>query len=258
VRRQRDECYVLETHELGDADLIVTLFAERHGKVRGVAPAARRSRRRFGGALEPLTRVDASWIERDGRELHRIEELACHRSYATLQGEPLGQAACAVLAEITSCFAHEGEADPRGFRLVGAVLDALDRGGDPRTLLRYFEFWTLRLHGLLPELDRCTGCGQEVEDAGPAWIAPGAGLRCVGCGTGAAAGTRRLTPAERRLLDALRRSAPGDLVAGPARAVAAIEALLRGVLEGFAERGFRTYRHFHAAATFARRAERAG
>ncbi len=56
--RQRDEAFVLDTRELGEADLIVTLFGQEHGKIRAVAPAARKSRRRFGGLLEPLT----AWI----------------------------------------------------------------------------------------------------------------------------------------------------------------------------------------------------
>jgi DNA repair protein RecO (recombination protein O) len=250
VRRQRDACYVLDTRELGDADLIVTLFAERHGKVRGVAASARRSRRRFGGALEPLSHVEATWVEREGRELHRVETLECRRSFAALQGEPLGQAACAVLAEITSSFSHEGQADPRGFRLLGAVLDALEQRGDPRMLLRYFEFWTLRLHGLLPELDRCAGCGREVDATRPVWIAAGEGMRCSECSP-AAGGLRRLTAGERRLLEALRHSPPGGLPPAEARTLAALESLLRGVLESFAERAFRTYRHFHVAESLA-------
>ena len=49
LQRQQDEAYVLTTQELGEADLIVTLLAEHHGKVRAVARSARRSRRRFGG-----------------------------------------------------------------------------------------------------------------------------------------------------------------------------------------------------------------
>jgi len=59
VKQRRDEAYVLGTSELGEADLIVTLLSEQHGRVRGVAASARKSRRRFGGAVDPMTRVSA-------------------------------------------------------------------------------------------------------------------------------------------------------------------------------------------------------
>src|SRR5262245_47823182 len=102
MKHRRDEAYVLGTHDLGDNDVIVTLVAERAGRVRGVALSAKRSRRRFGGALEPLSRVHASWIEREGRELHRIESLELERSFAAMQADPARQAACAVLCEIAA------------------------------------------------------------------------------------------------------------------------------------------------------------
>ena len=92
MTRQRDEAYVLRTRELREADLIVTLLGRENGAVRGVARAARRSRRRFGGALEPLTLVQASWIEKPGLDLHQFEELEPLRSYAEMQAEPATQA----------------------------------------------------------------------------------------------------------------------------------------------------------------------
>ena len=151
MKPRRDEAWVLDTHELGEADLIVTLMAEHAGRVRGVATSARRSRRRFGGALEPLTRVHASWVEREGRELHRIDSLEVVRSFADMQAIPERQAAAAVVREIAVASSHEGDGDPRVFRLVGAVAEALENGLDPWVAVRYFEYWTLRLHGVLPE-----------------------------------------------------------------------------------------------------------
>ena len=92
---------MLRTQELGDSDLIVSLVAREHGKLRGVARAARSSRRRFGGVLEPLTRVRVAWTEKVGRELHRIDSMDCVRSFSEMQADPARQAACAVLSEVS-------------------------------------------------------------------------------------------------------------------------------------------------------------
>jgi DNA repair protein RecO len=54
---KESEAIVLRTYPFREADLLVTLFTRSEGKVRGAARAAKKSRRRFGGALEPLTYV---------------------------------------------------------------------------------------------------------------------------------------------------------------------------------------------------------
>ena len=54
----RDEGVVLRTHQLGEADRIVTLLTREHGKVRAVARGVRRTSSRFGGRLEPFMVAD--------------------------------------------------------------------------------------------------------------------------------------------------------------------------------------------------------
>jgi DNA repair protein RecO (recombination protein O) len=252
LKRQSDNAYVLDRHPVGEADLIVTLLAEGHGKVRAVAPAGRSSRRRFGGLLEPMTRVRVTWLEQAGRELHRIESIEGLRSFAEMQAEPVTQAACAVLAEISLAFAHEGQADPPAYRLLGAVLDALERGGEPGVLIPYFEYWTLRIHGLLPDLGACAGCGCELTANSPARVSRRAGVLCANCARSAGRASAAFGPADRRFLDDAGRLPPDRMRPEqrprPSRALAV---LLRGTLEDFAERSFQTYRHLIVAETAA-------
>jgi DNA repair protein RecO (recombination protein O) len=238
---------VLGTSELGEADLIVTLLAEHHGRVRGVGASARKSRRRFGGALDPMTRVGASWVEREGRDLHRIEALEPLRSFAAMQSDPARQAAVAVLCELTAAVVHDEQPEPATFRLLGAVLEALEGGLHPWLAVRYAEYWTLKLHGVLPDLSSCATCGEPFEQKGARWIARGAGLTCSRCPK--PPGALLLAPPELEALRAMDTRAPKDLDAAHsvARPSGALEALLRGGCEAFAERSFRSYRHLRAA-----------
>ena len=57
-----DEAVVLRTHNLGEADRIVTLLTRRHGKVRAVARGVRRSTSKFGARLEPFSHVDLQLV----------------------------------------------------------------------------------------------------------------------------------------------------------------------------------------------------
>ena len=250
--RQQDEAFVLGTQPLGDADLIVSFLTESHGRLRAVARSARRSRRRFGGRLEPLTHVRVSWVEREGRELHRLEQLEAVRSFAEMQAEPRCQAACAVLAEVTTAFASDGQADPEEFRLVGAVLQALERGGPPKLLLRYFEYWTLRVHGLLPDLEACAACGRPLDAGRTIRVSSRRGPLCAECPRLPSERDESLRRADRSFLESARRQPPEAIAAalGSSRPGPGLETLLRGTLESFAERRFRTYRHFKALDLF--------
>lgn len=240
---------MVDTHELGEADLIVTLVAERAGRVRGVAPSARKSRRRFGGALEPLTRVHASWVEREGKDLHRIESLEPTHSYAAMQSEPARQAACAILAEIATATSREEQPDPDAFRLMGAVLDALEAGLPVWTAVRYFELWQLRLHGVLPDLSECESCGKGFEAADDRFVETGEGLRCASCARASARPSVRLAPDDLAFLRAAVKRSPGKMTSFEtvSRPGGALEALLKGSLEAFVEKRLRTYRHLAAA-----------
>ena len=49
----RDEGVVLRAIKLGEADRIVTIFTQGHGKVRAVAKGIRKTTSKFGARLEP-------------------------------------------------------------------------------------------------------------------------------------------------------------------------------------------------------------
>src|SRR5439155_1403923 len=70
---KESEAIVLRTYPMREADLLVTLFTRLEGKVRGVARSAKKSKRRFGGALEPLTYVRVYYDDRERQELVRLD-----------------------------------------------------------------------------------------------------------------------------------------------------------------------------------------
>jgi len=127
--------------------------------------------------LAPLTRVRAAWTEKEGRDLHRIDSLESARSFAVMQSDPAIQAACAVFCKWPRV--RPGKTSRKQvFRLLGAILESLEAGLHPWIAVRYFEYWMLRLHGILPEVAACAACGRSLSDADPGFVAPRDGLRC--------------------------------------------------------------------------------
>src|SRR5258708_38897659 len=74
------DALILRTYKLGESDRIVVFLTRDRGKKRGVAKNARQSRRRFGGALEPMTVGRGGYVERERRDLVRLEDREPTRS----------------------------------------------------------------------------------------------------------------------------------------------------------------------------------
>jgi DNA repair protein RecO (recombination protein O) len=143
------EALVLRTYKLGEADRIVVFLTRDRGKKRGVAPNARKSRKRFGAALEPLTEVRVSYFEKEQRDLVGL-------NYAEPVRSPLSAASPEALgyshyfAELIDEWAAEADVDEKLYRLGTSALEAMLSGAPMDALARYFECWLLRLQGVYP------------------------------------------------------------------------------------------------------------
>src|SRR3982075_449940 len=158
---KESEAIILRTYPLREADLLVTLFTRAEGKVRGVARSAKKSKRRFGGALEPLTYVRVFYEDRERQELARLDSCEVLESpLATEVGYPRA-VALAHVAELLDELLPDREANDAVFRLTISVLHAMP-GPEVWMPVTYFELWLTRLGGFLPELIECIVCGRSL------------------------------------------------------------------------------------------------
>jgi DNA repair protein RecO len=145
------DALILRTYTLGESDRIVVFLTRDRGKKRGVAKNARQSRRRFGGALEPLTCGRVGYVERERRDLVRLDYVEAVRSpLSAADGAALGYAS--YFAELIDEWAQEADPNEPLFRLGASMVDAMTQGVPIEPLARYFEYWVLRLQGVY-ELD---------------------------------------------------------------------------------------------------------
>ncbi|HEX3728727.1 MAG TPA: DNA repair protein RecO [Opitutaceae bacterium] len=129
-----DEAIVLRTWPFHEADLLVSLFTREQGKVKGVARHAMKSRRRFGGALEPGTQVRAHYTERPREELVRLDSFEIAWSPLTAPVDALRLAGIELVVEVVEEAMPELAAEDSVFRLAVAVLRAME--GEQRTEIR--------------------------------------------------------------------------------------------------------------------------
>jgi DNA repair protein RecO (recombination protein O) len=175
---KQSEAIVLRSYPLREADLLVTLFTRAEGKIRGVAKAAKKSKKRFGGSLEPLTRVVLNWEDRARQELGRLDSCEVITSPLEEAVDFPRAVALAHIGELLDELLPDHEPNDAVFRLTTSVLQSLHAGGIwlPVT---YFDLWMVRLAGILPELRECVACGATLNGS-PAYFHPlSDGLMCA-------------------------------------------------------------------------------
>jgi len=158
------DALILRTYKLGESDRIVVFLTRDRGKKRGVAKNARQSRRRFGGALEPLTYGRVGYVERERRDLVRLDYVEAVRSpLSAADGEALGYVS--YFAELVDEWAQEADPNEALFRLGVSMVDAMVKNVPIQPLARYFEYWVLRLQGVWAADPRISAEGQAFLEA---------------------------------------------------------------------------------------------
>ena len=174
----RDQAVVLRTHQLGEADRIITLLSRQHGKIRAVARGVRRSSSKFGSRLEPFNHIDVQFAEGRG-SLEVITQCeAIHPS--DLATDYTRFTAAEVLVETADrLVTEEGEpAIPQYWLLLGA-LRSLERNlHAPALIVDSYLLRALATAGYAVSIGECSGCGQS--EVG--WFSPrGGGASCTNC-----------------------------------------------------------------------------
>ncbi len=256
-----DEALVLRTWAFGEADLLVSLFTRERGVVKGVARHAMRSRRRFGGALEPGTHVLAQYAERPREDLVRLDSFEIVWSPLSAPVDTLRLAGMQLVVEVLEQALPELAPEDNVFRLALAVLRAMEpaefvgprsqhralgrpasvpNGGGVWLAVTYFCVWMNRLMGWLPELGHCSVCGLDLTEQGVWWSPVADGVTCA---DDRKAQSRPLSAAAVREADAMaHRTLPAILAAEvwPRERAADLRAFAIGGLERHLERRMRS------------------
>lgn len=172
---------ILDVFNLHEYDRIVTFLTPEAGKKKGVARGARRKYSRFAGQLQPFAKVEATWFEKEGRDLVRISSVELLGKPSTAVADLEDLLLRSYFADHMNAFAQENENSERLFRLLDSTLAALDQGISRALAARYYETWLLRLAGLLGEPGICPRCDRSFEELGAKLPRTGETILCSEC-----------------------------------------------------------------------------
>ena len=235
----RDQGVVLRTYRLGEADRIIVLLTQGHGKVRGVAKGVRRTGSKFGARLEPLSHV-ALQLWQGRSELDVVDQAEVIDVFRPVR-EDLGRMAKGLsILEVADHLAQERHPDrPLYEMVVGALRTLADPGRDPELLAPAFFLKALVLEGAGPILDGCASCGEPEGSVDlVAFDLLEGGALCRRC--------RRGRPMSADALHLMRRILGGSLGAvlsgPPPPGGAELAELATGAIEAHLDRRLRTVR----------------
>lgn len=172
------DAVILRTWPMHEADLIVSFFSRDHGRIKGIAKAALKSRKRFGGALEPMTVARAWFAERPRQELVRLDQLEIISSPLSAPVDHVRMTVLSFYSELIDQAMPERDPQETVFRLLISVLEqtTVEQTWMPLT---YFQLWMTRLMGLLPDITRCTQCGETLKAGETSFNSYADGLFCA-------------------------------------------------------------------------------
>ena len=177
----RCETVIIGASDYRENDRLLNLFSLEHGRISGVARGAKRSVRRFGGALELFARLFLQIKVRPG--LSQVIEAEIVTIHPGIRSELARIAHAGYATELLAHFSPEGVPNQRLFRLITSYLGHLDSNPASPSDRRFYEINLLNILGYRPSLDCCSRCGRGLLDGrGDARAAAGGEVLCSVCG----------------------------------------------------------------------------
>jgi DNA repair protein RecO (recombination protein O) len=170
---------VLRTYKLGEADRIVVIMTQDHGKVRAVAKGIRKTKSKIGARLEVLSHVEVLLYK--GKELDIVNQVELIESSAPLHADFDRLTQGLSMLEAVDLIAEDHQPAPHLYRMLVGALKALAQQASPLVLAAFY--WKLlAAEGVCPQMERCVIC----DSIGPlvAFDMIQGGVQCKECRTG--------------------------------------------------------------------------
>lgn len=172
---------VLSSLDYGDTDRIVSLFTLEHGRISAFARSARKSRKRFGAALETFSRIEAQARVKEG--LCSLQDAVAETTFIGIRSDLARIGHALYACELVEAMTPEGHPLPRLYRLLATYLEYLDTKAAVESDRRFFEINLLNILGYRPALEECSRCEARFNASG-AVLSDHGHMVCPGCGNG--------------------------------------------------------------------------
>jgi len=179
----KSRAVVIGSFPLAESDRVVSFFSRDHGKIRGVARAARRMRSRFGSALELLTLGELVFFDGGRSELVQVDHFDIVHPFEGIRGDLQRLGHAAWIVECVGRLTADRDPNAAVYGLLVRALRSIEAGTEPRRAATVFGLRCVDALGHRLRLDACVACGRRATGAGTAVVidVEGGGLTCAAC-----------------------------------------------------------------------------
>ena len=227
---ERSSAVVIGSFELGESDRVVTFFTRKFGKVRGVAKAARRTRSRFGSALELFTLGELIFFDTVRSDLVRVDHFDIVRPFDGVRDDLARLGHAAWMVECVGRLTGERDPNTRVYGLLLRALASVEEGVPPGRVAVTFGVRCVDALGHRLRTDACVACGRGLRGVAAGGVpidVEGGGVVCPPCAA-LVPGVLTVSAGAVQALARLRATSWDEAASAP---LGPVEAELRAVLE---------------------------
>lgn len=154
----KTQAIVLEATDFGEADKIVTFFSKDFGKFKGIAKAAKKSKKRFGSSLDLLSYINLEFFEKGNEGLTWINNCSLIEPHLEIRKNLEKISYGGYFLELVKEMLGERERNEEIFKLLVYFLSLINYQKPMESMTRIFEIKLLSLLGYQPQLEKCSVC----------------------------------------------------------------------------------------------------
>jgi len=154
---------ILDMKDFSETDRIVTFYTSNFGKLKGIAKGAKKSRRRFGAAMDLFSCVSLSFFSKEIHGLVRVNQCRIQQDFPSLHKDIVPMGYGSYMAELINEMTAERVAHQDIFEMLIQFFSLLDGFRPREEYLRIFEMRLLLALGYCPSLTRCVVCKKPLE-----------------------------------------------------------------------------------------------
>lgn len=173
---------IIKEYVIGESDKYITLFTKELGKIQVGAPRAKKYEKGLASGTQLF--VYGNFVVASYKDTYKLLSVEMIHMFHHLREDLLTLSYATYLVEFISEVAEEGSGNEKLLSLLLRTLHTLGPEKNLNLIRRVFEFRALCILGFMPELYRCTGCGEVLEDEMSPWpfVVSEGGLVCPRCG----------------------------------------------------------------------------
>jgi DNA repair protein RecO (recombination protein O) len=181
------DAIIIKTVNYKETDKILTLFTLKLGIISVIAKGARKSMKRFGGALEPFALFEAVIQTSKKNSLHALQEAKTKKTYLGLATDLKKLSSAAYILEMVNITINSETEESRMFKLVIDTMEILNSSEkiNIRATVISYSLRLLSMNGFQVSTSLCGICGKQLPNSRSAYFNPQkGGIICTACGGG--------------------------------------------------------------------------